>query len=401
MARGGLSESRLRQLHEIMAGHVARGAVPGLVALVSRQGEAHVDVIGMMAVDGDQPMRRDTIFRIASTTKPIAAAAAMILVEECKLRLDEPVDALLPELANRRVLRRLDSELDDTVPANRPITPRDLLTFTLGIGMIFEPDAPPIQKALYELHLGFEPDPHQVPAPDEWMRRLGSLPLMYQPGERWLYNIGYDVLGVLIARAAGQDLETFLRQRLFDPLGMHDTRFSVPGEKRGRLAAQYFTDPQSGALTLFDEAGDTRWARQPAFLSGAGGLVSTADDLLAFGQMMLNDGRFGDERILSRPSLELMMSDQLTPAQKAFEPLVPGYWESHGWGFGGSVVTRRNEIANVPGKYGWDGGTGTSWYVDPAEEMVTVLLTQAAFTSANPPLVVRDFWTAAYQAIDD
>src|SRR5262245_25163106 len=214
MSGGGFSAARLARMRDVMAGHVARGTVPGLVTLVSRHGETHVDAIGTQAVGGNAPMRRDTIFRIASMTKPVTAVAALILVEECKLRLDEPVDELLPELASRRVLRRLDGSLDETVPSKRPITLRDLLTFRMGFGqMLASPDAYPILKAANELQLGMgPPQPSATPAPDEWMRRLGTLPLMNQPGGAWMYNTGSDVLGVLIARAAGQPLETFLRQ---------------------------------------------------------------------------------------------------------------------------------------------------------------------------------------------
>ncbi len=401
MSGGGLSAARLGRMHDVMAGYVERGTAPGLVTLVSRRGEVHVDAIGMKAVDGSDPMRPDTIFRLASVTKPITAAAAMILVEETKLRLDDPVDELLPELADRQVLRSIDSDLDDTVPANRPITLRDLLTFRLGFGLIFAPEPPPIQQAMEEQLLGFVPDPQAVPVPDEWMRRLGALPLMYQPGERWLYNTGSDVLGVLIARAADQPLDGFMRERLFDPLGMKDTGFSVPADKLDRLANNYWTDPETGALDLFDDARDSRWSRLPVFPSGAAGLVSTAGDLQIFGQMMLNMGTLDGERILSRPSVELMTTDQLTPEQKAVSGLESGYFDSHGWGFGMTIVTRRDKISDSIGKYGWDGGFGTSWYADPAEEMVTILLTQAAFTSATPPDIVLDFWTAAYAAIDD
>ena len=252
------------------------------------------------------PMRRDTIFRIASMTKPITAAATMILVEECKLRLDEPVDRLLPELADRRVLKRLDGPLDDTVPANRPITVRDLLTFRMGFGlMMAPPDDYPILKAMNEQQLGHRAaEPVADAAPDEWMRRLGTLPLMYQPGERWMYHTGSDVLGVLIARASGQPLETFLRERIFEPLGMKDTGFSVPAAKLDRLATCYQVNPETGALEVFDDAEAAKWSRPPAFPSGGGGLVSTVDDYLAFGQMMLNKGKHGNERILSRPAVE-------------------------------------------------------------------------------------------------
>src|SRR5437899_7603057 len=379
MSTGGLSRARLSRMHEVMAGYVERGEVPGLVTLISRRGEVHVDVIGTQAIGASPPMRRDTIFRISSMTKPITAAATMILVEECKVRLDELVDRWLPELAERKVLRRLEGPLDDTVPTNRPITVRDLLTFRMGFGqMMAPPDAYPILSAANEQQIGMgPPSPSTMPAPNEWMRRLGQLPLMHQPGEQWMYNTGSDVLGVLIARTSGQPLETFLRQRIFEPLEMRDTGFSVPEASLDRLATSYWTDPASGKLTVYDEARGGQWSYPPAFPSGAGGLVSTIDDYLAFGQMMLSQGKHGNERILSRLSVELMTTDQLTPEQKAVSGLVPGFFDNQGWGFGVSVITRRDDLAAVPGRYGWDGGLGTSWHSDPREEMVTILLTQS------------------------
>jgi CubicO group peptidase (beta-lactamase class C family) len=401
MSTAGLSSARLARMHEVMAGYVERGEVPGLVTLVSRRGEVHVDAIGTQAFADLTPMRHDTIFRISSMTKPIIAVATMILVEECKLRLDEPVDRWLPELADRRVLKRLDGPLDDTVPAKRPITVRDLLTFRMGFGQTMAPpDAYPILSAASEQQIGMgPPSPSSMPAPDEWMRRLGSLPLMHQPGEQWMYNTGSDVLGVLIARASGQPLETFLHERLFEPLGMRDTGFSVPEGSLDRLATSYWTEPTSGKLTVYDEPRGGQWSHAPAFPSGAGGLVSTIDDYLAFGQMLLSQGKHGNERILSRLSVELMTTDQLTPEQKAVSGLFPGFFDSLGWGFGVSVITRRDDIAAVPGRYGWDGGLGTSWYSDPREEMVIILMTQSAWASPSPPNVY--FWTLAYQAIDD
>lgn len=402
MSKSGLSKVRLDRMHQVMAGYVERGEVPGLVTLVSRRGEVHVDALGTLSLGGKLPVQRDTIFRVSSMTKPVTAAATMTLVEECKLRLDEPVDRLLPELANRKVLKRFDSSLDDTIPANRPITVRDLLTFRLGYGDIMAmPGTYPIQTALSENLIGGMPSPSKPPAPDEWLRRLGTLPLIHQPGEMWLYNIGTDVLGVLIARASGLPFETFLRERIFEPLGMKDTSFSVPADKLGRFTTSYLTDYETGALKLYDEPEGGQWSRPPAFPSGSGGLVSTVDDFLAFGQMMLDKGKYGNQRILSRPSVEVMTTDQLTPEQKAASGLVEGYFDNHGWGFGMSVVTRRVNPAEPAGKFGWDGGLGTSWYSDPQEEMVTILLTQRAWTSPAPLEVCLDFWTLAYQAIDD
>ncbi len=401
-SNGGLSKERLERVHDVMAGYVERGEIPGLVTLVGRRGETYVDAIGTKTFGGGEPVARDTVFRISSMTKPITAVATLILVEDCTLRLDDPVDDLLPELADRQVLKRIDGPLDDTEPANRPITTRDLLTFTLGHGMLMAPPGTPIVDALAEIGLApGPPEPSTTPTPDEWIRRLGTLPLLHQPGEQWLYNTGADVLGVLIARAAGRPFEGFLRERIFEPLGMHDTGFHVPADKLDRFLPAYSTNFETRETELFDEV-DGHWSKPPALPLGGAGLVSTVDDFCAFGQMLLNHGALGGERVLARPSVETMTTDQLTPEQKAATtPIVPGYWESHGWGFGVSIVTRRVDPAAPVGKYGWDGGLGTSWYSDPSEEMVTILLTQRAWESPNPPPVCRDFWTCAYQAIDD
>jgi CubicO group peptidase (beta-lactamase class C family) len=402
MSAGAMSKARLHRMHDVMAGHVERGDVPGMVTLISRRGDVHVDAIGLKTAGSSDPMRRDTMFRIASLTKPITAAAAMILVEECRLRLDEPIDRFLPELANRKVLKRLDGPLYDTVPARRPISLRDLLTLRMGFGYIMEGlGAHPIQKAANDqMLLMGPPKPQSLPAPDEWIRRLGSLPLMHQPGDKWMYDLGFDVLGVLIARASGQAFETFLRERIFEPLGMKDTGFSVPAAKLDRLATSYESNPDTGALEVYDSAGDhSHWSRPPAFPSGSGGLVSTIDDYLAFGQMMLHDGKYRGERILSRRAVELMTCDHLTREQKAENPIFFG--GNSGWGFGVSVITEHDDLYAIPGRYGWDGGLGTSWASDPLEEMVAILMTQRAMDSPRPPDYFLDFWTSVYQAIDD
>ena len=393
-----LGKARAGRLHHALAAHVASGDMPGIVALISHRGQTRVEAIGTQSFGGT-PMRRDTIFRIASMTKPITAAAAMILVEECRLRLDDPVDAFLPELAQPKVLKSLEGPVDDTVPARRPITTRDLLTFTFGMGavMVFPPKHP-IQKAAADA--GLAPGPLQPTlTPDEFMKRLGGLPLIYQPGERWLYHTGSDVLGVLIARASGQSFEAFLQDRLFGPLGMRDTGFQVPAAKLDRLASAYMMDPEKKELTFFDDARDSRWSKPLPFPAGGSALVSTADDFHAFYRMLLDKGLHGRERILSRPAVELMTSDQLTADQKKGAELFFGHGAS--WGMGGAVVTRRTDIFTTPGRYGWDGGYGTSAYLDPAEDMVGILMTQRTMESLVPPKVFRDFWTTAYQAIDD
>jgi CubicO group peptidase (beta-lactamase class C family) len=192
-----------------------------------------------------------------------------------------------------------------------------------------------------------------------------------------------------------------LRERIFEPLGMTDTGFYVPAEKLNRLTTHYSTNWETGETEVYDEVEGGQWSSPPAFPSGGAGLVSTVDDYLAFGQMMLNYGKYGSERILSRPSVELMTTDHLTPEQKAVSGLIPGYFDSHGWGFGVGIMTRRDEVSAIPGRYGWDGGLGSTWYADPLEEFTTILMTQRAWTSPSPPNAFLDFWTLAYSAIDD
>ncbi|HEX9336327.1 MAG TPA: serine hydrolase domain-containing protein [Pseudonocardiaceae bacterium] len=402
MATAGLPNTRRHRAHDVLAGYVDRGEIPGLVALTSRHGDTHVDAIGAMSAGG-KPITRDTIFRISSMTKPVVAAAAMILVEECVLRLHDPVDRLLPELADRRVLTDLTAPLTDTVPADRPITLFDLLTFRLGLGMLMaSPGTYPIQQAIADLRVGDgPPSPDAMPTPDEWLRRIGTLPLTHQPGARWLYNTGSDILGILVARAVGQPLDAFLHERIFAPLDMIDTGFSVPSGKLDRFATSYWTDPRTGELTMYDPAEGGQWSRPPAFPSGGGGLVATADDYLAFARMLLAGGRYGGERILSSTSVALMTTDHLTPAQKAVSGLYPGHFDNRGWGLGMQVVTGREDIAAAPGQYGWDGGLGTSWTSDPEAGLITILLTQRAFSSPSPPSYLRDFRTSVYQALDD
>ena len=374
-----MSQAGLDRLHLAMAARVAKGELPGMVILVAQGDDVHVDTIGVTAFGSDDPMRRDTIFRIASLTKPILATATMMLVEDGRLALDEPVDRLLPEMADRKVLDRIDGPLDDTVAANRPITVADLLTFRMGYGLVFEPSFNPpypVINAADELQLVMgPPDPRTPHDPDEWIRLFGTLPLMYQPGERWQYNAGALVLSVLAARASGQSLEDLFRTRIFEPLGMKDTGFWMPAEHTGRLPSYYMTNPQTGKLELQTLSPPSEWTRPPVFPAGSAGLLSTVDDYLAFSRLLLNKGVHGGGRLLSDQSVRLMTTNHLTPEQMAGAgPLLGGL----GWGFGMAVATAPDEVSPIPGRYGWDGGYGTSWFNDPNRNIVAIAMTQTS-----------------------
>lgn len=366
----------LARLHDAMAARVGRGELVGIVYVVAHRGTVHVDTIGRLSLDGDEPMRRATPFRIASMTKPIIGAATMMLVEDGRLALDEPVDRLLPELANRRVLTRIDGPLDQTVPAARPITVEDLLTFRMGYGIVFEPSFEPpypVINAANDLQLTMAaPDPRTPHAPDEWIRRFGTLPLMDQPGERWRYNAGSLVLSVLIARAAGQPLQDFLGKRIFGPLGMRRTGFSLPASEAARLPGLYMRNPETGQLELVPGSLPSEWTRPPAFPSGAAGLASTIDDYLAFSRLLRNRGVHHGRRLLSAESVRLLTTNRLTPQEIAGAgfPL-----DGRGWGYGMGVTVAPDEIS-APGRYGWEGGYGSVWYNDPNRDLTAIALTQ-------------------------
>jgi CubicO group peptidase (beta-lactamase class C family) len=371
-------EGRYR-LHEAMAARVAKGELPGLVTVLARGDEVHVDTIGSYAFDGATPMRRDTVFRVGSLTKPILAAATMLLVEDGVLDLAEPVDRLLPELADRRVLARIDGPLDETVPARRPITIEDLLTFRMGVGILTEPtfNPPfPVVTAADELRLVLaQPDPRTPHPPDEWVRLFGTLPLMSQPGERWQYNVGALVLGVLVARAGGAALGDVLRTRLFEPLGMVDTGFWTTPANTERIPSYYMTDFDTGELKLQPLSAPVEWSNLPVFASGAGGLLSTADDFLAFARLLLNNGTHRGQRLLSTDAVALMTTNRLTPDQIGTAGIL---LDPKGWGYGMAVAAEPDEISTVPGRYGWDGGYGTVWFNDPHRDLIAIALTQTS-----------------------
>jgi CubicO group peptidase (beta-lactamase class C family) len=330
--------------------YVDNGVVPGLISLVSRGDETRFEIHGRTAYDGPE-LERDSLFRVSSFTKPITAAATMLLVDELRLSLDAPVADVLPELADPVVLRDPDGPIDDTVPAERAITVRDLLTFRLGLG---ESDNPALRQREEELGIRTfgPPVPRTELDPDEWMRRLGTLPLQYQPGERWLYSTGSHLLGVLIARVAGQPLEDFLRERLFEPLGMRDTGFTASDP--ARLTTAYIGDD------VLDPAASSQWLTPPPFPDAAGGLISTVDDFHAFTRML----RDGD--LLSRAAVAELTTDHLTPQQR--EAAIGFLGPDTGWGYGVSVGD---------GRYGWAGGLGTLWSTT-TDGTISILMTQRA-----------------------
>jgi CubicO group peptidase (beta-lactamase class C family) len=396
--QGGFSNDRLRRLTTAMQGHVDRGTVAGVVTLVQRHGEVvHSDALGWQDEESRTPIARDTLFRIASMTKPIVSVAALMLVEEGKLRLSEPVDKFLPELANRKVLRSPGAALNDVYDAPRSITLKDLLLHRAGIPYPLTAEGP-MQAAMFEFNALVLPGDLSM---DDWMARLGKLPLVYAPGERWHYGFSTDVLGVLIQRASGMSFPDFLRTRIFEPLGMVDSFFWVPDDKAHRFGPAYTPAPKTGKRIVQDHPSNSRWRNPASFPSGGAGLVSTADDYLKFARMILGRGRSGDVRILSRPTWELMTTDHLTPEERATPFLGLPFWTAMGFGLGLSIADNpmNQDWLGSPGRLGWPGAYGTWWVADPKEDLIALMMIQLYFGAGNT--MRGDCETAIYQAIDD
>jgi CubicO group peptidase (beta-lactamase class C family) len=380
---------RMDELRAVLERHVGPDGVPGAVALIARGADVHTATVGLADVENDVPMMRDSIFRLASITKPVVAAAVLHLVDDGRLALDDPIGTWLPELADPRVVRTPDGPLEDTVPADRQATVRELLTFTAGWGFGEKFDLPVVAALFRTVHAHIL-EPQLLPAPADWLAALAEIPMLHQPGEAWLYNTCSDIQGVLVERVTGQALPDVLRERLFEPLSMVDTDFEVPADKRDRFVCRYANNPDG--TTHLADGPDGHWSKRPAFASGGAGLVSTVDDWYAFGWMLLNRGRFGDRQILSEDAVAQMTSDQLTPDQRRGSNL---FLEGQSWGFGGSVDVDPVNPWNTPGRYGWVGGTGTSAHIDPVRGTVAVLLTQRDMTGPTAPPIMRDFWRLA------
>jgi CubicO group peptidase (beta-lactamase class C family) len=368
---------------QVVAAAVAAGAVPGAAWRVERDGEVARGAAGTHTPGGDDPVGPDTVFRIASTTKPVVAVAALALVEDGTLGLDDPVDPHLPELAGRRVLADPADPAAGTVPARRPITVRDVLTFRLGLGLDFTAPWPtPTVAALDAAGLPTgPPQPQAAPPPDEWLRRLASVPLAYQPGERWLYHTGASVLGVLVARASGRPLPEVLAERVLGPLGMADTGFGVPDAARDRLGPHWMPPDGGGTRQVYDPA-DGQWARPPAFPDGGDGLVSTVDDLTTLARALLAGGG----PVLRPGTVAAMTTEQAGPVDD----------EGGGWGLGVGVRREDEPGGRHAGSYGWDGGLGSSWWTDPLTGTTAVLLTDQMWSSPAPPEVFSAFRAVAF-----
>jgi CubicO group peptidase (beta-lactamase class C family) len=365
--------------------HLESGSVPGYVAGVSIAGHRCVRAAGSLAVGADVKMEPDTLFRIASLSKVVGAVVALTLVQDGTIGLHDEVARWLPELAAPRVIRRQDGPLKDTDPASRPITVSDLLTMTAGVGLVLTRG--PLQSAL--IAEGLMPGPFPPPfSHDEFVTRLGRLPLALDPGAGWLYHTSIDVLSVLLARAAGRPLRGLVSERVAAPLGISELGFYT--DATARLATAY--RPTESGLDVLDLP-TGRFSRQPRFEAFGSGMVSTVPDFLTFLGMLAGGGA----PVLDPAVATLMRTDRLSDHQRDAAQLFLGPGRS--WGLGCEVVLSQAQTALAPGAFGWMGGTGTTAYVDPERDLVGVLFTQRAMESNHPPPVFVDFWDAVYRAL--
>jgi CubicO group peptidase (beta-lactamase class C family) len=381
----GLSAGRLERLGAVMRGEIERGRLPGAVVLIARRGRIGLfESFGLRDPAAAAPMTKEAIFRIYSMTKPITSVAAMMLWEEGRFLLSDPIGKYLPDLADLEVAVERGGEIE-RVPAVRPITIQDLLRHTSGLTYEFR-GCGAVQRMYMsaKVYSRAQSNADQVAA-------LGKLPLLHQPGSRWEYSRSTDVVGRLVEVLSGMPLGVFFERHILAPLGMVDTAFHVPPRHHSRLAEAFARDPDSGAAVQLVEVRDA-----PNFESGGGGLVSTASDYARFLQMLLNGGTLDGSRLLSRKTIELMTADHLGPITGAPDLLLPG----HGFGLG-FAVRLHTGIAYVPGSIGqyfWGGLAGTTFWVDPAEQLFALLLIQAPGQRDYYRTLFRDL---VYSAFDD
>ena len=375
---------RWQRARDALDAHVAAGRLPGYAVAVDHAGETTIWAGGRMALDDDRQMQTGTRCRIASLTKPVGGALLMTLVERGELALDDEVGRWLPELAAPRVLRDPAGPLDRTVAADQPILVEQLATMTWGLGALFPPC--PLSEAMEEWGVAPGPIPPQMDA-DEYIARIGGLPLAFQPGRAWLYHTGSDVLSVLVSRATGRSVAELVAERITGPLGMRDTGFWCDPDL---LPAVYM--PAADGLELFDPP-DAAFARPPRFEALGSGLVSTVEDYLRFMTAL----RDGGGPILSAGSVEIMTSDRLTAVQRASSRVILA--EGSSWGLNLEVDLTRTEPWTNPGRFGWNGGFGTAANVDPVADLTIVFFSQRMLESPAPPATFTDLWRAAYAEV--
>ncbi len=379
----GLSAEGLKRISAVTRQFIDEEQLAGTVTVVARRGKiAHFEAYGMMDVTANKPMQKDTIFRIYSMTKPIAATAVMMLCEEGKLELDVPASVYLPELGGLKVAKDADAKLLTLVEADREMTVRDLMRHTAGLpgAARYMAGQTAVDKSYRKVGL------HRLHACNlqEMVERLGKISLLYQPGSKWHYSIAADVLGRLIEVASGQSFDVFLDERIFQPLGMCDTGFYVPMEKVDRLAGMYGPKPSRGLQAIDAPEGGTgntsktSFMRKPKFLSAGGGLVSTAADFTRFCLMLTGKGALAGKRLIKAESIELMtrnhLPEHLIPLDKKPEARYAGL----GFGLGVSVRVQQTDWipASQVGEYGWIGGTSTEFWISPKDELVAITLAQ-------------------------
>ena len=386
----GFSPEGLTAVTDALQAAVDRGEVGGIVTLIDHRGEiVQVDAVGWQDAADTTPMARDSIFRIASMTKPITTVAALILLEEGHFELDDPVDRWLPELATRTVLPEPTAPLDSAVPASRPIRVVDLLTHRSGI-VTPRNDPGPLRAALTKA------DANNAVGYDRWLEWIGALPLAHEPGTTFNYGNSVDVLGIFVERVSGQRYPDFMRERILEPLGMHDTAFYVPAEKRARFARlQSLGQVPASWIPSAD--------RVPGFVSAAGGLYSTVDDYLKFARMLLGRGQLGEVRLLAPETVASMTTNRLTPEQRKGLPFggPEGYWLGQGFGLGlaikddANVFTPELGLASV-GSFAWPGVFGTWWQADPRQDLILIFMVPGG--DAKPAR--WDFQRTVYEALE-
>lgn len=396
----GFSSEKLARLTAALQVYVDECKLAGIVTMLARRGNIfYCDCVGMMDMEAGKAMQPDTIFRIYSMTKPITAVAVMMLREEGELALDDPVSKFIPACKDLRVFIRETETGIELADLEREMTIRDLLTHTSGL-VYGEPEGSPVEVMVYE-----DDQKARKKTPDEsleeWVQRLARLPLATQPGTEWQYGLSFDVLGTIVEIVSGLRFDTFLKQRIFDPLEMVDTGFYVPEEKIDRLAAMY-GPAEDGSLQLVDAPESSKFAKPRRFLSGGGGLVSTTPDYMRFAQMLLHGGEWNGTRLLSQKSVALIttnhLPDHLLPLQ--LDPLTP-YLQGHGFGFGVTVLTDLDQagMEGSIGSYWWGGVANTFFWIDPQEALIGILMPQFAAGGYYP--IQKECQTLTYQAIID